>query len=1032
MSERMICCVFALSLVGLMAGPGDAQIEPDNVLGAWLLDEGNGDTTTDASGNGHDGTLMGSPGWVAGNFGNALEFDGTATYVDCGSADTLNVETFSVSFWCNIPSTQGWNHMISRGSHGAAGSPGSVNWGVMMFDAQETILFETFNDTAWTGISATTSTGEWHHVVATYDGDTMQLFHDGALAASQSGAGILLDESRSFVIGARSDAGSGGEPFIGRIDEVGYFDVIVTPEDIDTIMNNGLAEVLGGSDVAVDPQPAHGEIDVPRDRVLGWTPGIFANTHNVYIGTVFEDVDAASVANPLGVLVSENQAANTFDAARVYDFGQTYFWRVDEVNGTPDKTVFKGGVWSFTAEPYAIQIPGSSIAVTASSFANDFSTPENTINGSGLGADDTHAISSEAMWFTGAVDLDPWIQYEFDSVQKLETMRVWNSNSAAEIAIGWGAKDVEIAYSKDGENWEVLADASQLSRAPGSPTYNQYDVIDFGGVAAKYVRINIASNWGGILMSYSLSEVQFDMIPAQARTPGPALGSTGVLPNATVSWRAGREAAQHTIYMSEDENAVADGLASSSTSGTNSLDLGSFDIEMGTTYYWRVDEVNEADDVSVWPGPVWSFSTVAALVVDDFEGYRNSSPDRPFQTWLDGFGYSADEFFPAAYGGNGTGAGIGHDIWSLSSPYYDGDIMETSSTIAGSGQSMPFYYTNTGGTASETSRTFAVPQDWTVGGAKTLSVSFRGTAGNTGTLYVKINNTKLTYPRDASNIAFGAWQAWNIDLSTVNTNLESITNMAIGVDGSGASGMVLFDDITLHAEAGEVITPVDPGTSGLVALLAFEGNFNDSSGNGHIGTVVGAGGTQIVSDPDRGQVLSLPGGDDQYVEIGAVGINGTMPRTIGCWAKAANTSIPDWTLIFGFTGKTVEDGSGGNGSHFNIGSLGGPGGIGAHCWGWEETMVSDQEGLDWHHYAMTYDGTTIAYFLDGIAMDSDLAKSNVQDLSTSGDRVFIGSRVTQTSSFPGNVDDAVIYDRALSAEEILWIAGRTSPVDKPF
>ncbi|NQV35677.1 MAG: LamG domain-containing protein, partial [Phycisphaeraceae bacterium] len=345
---------------------------------------------------------------------------------------------------------------------------------------------------------------------------------------------------------------------------------------------------------------------------------------------------------------------------------------------------------------------------------------------------------------------------------------------------------------------------------------------------------------------------------------------------------------------------------------------------------------------------------------------------------------------------------------------------------------MPFYYGNTGGTASETQREFAVPQDWTVGGAKTLSIAFHGTAGNTGTLYVKINGVKLTYPRDASNIALGVWQAWNIDLSTVSTNLQSVTKMAIGVDGSGASGMVLIDDIRLHAETGEVITPADPGANGLVALYTFEGNFNDSSGNGHNGTVVGADGTAVVSDPDRGQVLSLPGGDDQYVEIGAVGISGNMPRTIGCWAKAANTSILDWTLIFGFTGKTVEDGSGGNGSHFNIGSLGGPGGIGAHCWGWEETMVSDQEGLNWHHYAMTYDGTTIAYFLDGIQMDSDAGKSNVQDLSTSGDRVHIGSRVTQTSSFPGNVDDAVIYDRALSAEEILWIAGRTTPVDKPF
>ncbi|NQV33120.1 MAG: LamG domain-containing protein, partial [Phycisphaeraceae bacterium] len=576
----------------------------------------------------------------------------------------------------------------------------------------------------------------------------------------------------------------------------------------------------------------------------------------------------------------------------------------------------------------------------------------------------------------------------------------------------------------------VLEGATQFSRAPGLPTHNQYDEIAFDGVPAKVVRLNIANNWGGLLMSYSLSEVQFNMIPAQARTPVPASGSTDVLPNAIVTWRAGREAGQHTIYAGTDENAVADGSAPSVTSSTNSLDLTPLDLQMGETYYWRVDEVNEAEATTVWAGSVWSLSTAASVIVEDFESYGNLSPNRPFQYWLDGFGYSSDEFFTTGYGGNGTGAGIGHDIWSLSSPHYDGDLMETTSTISGSSQSMPFYYGNSGGVASQTERTFASPQDWTVGAAQTLSIAFRGQIGNTGTLYVIINSTKVTYPRDAANIAIGSWQAWNIDLSSVNTNLQSVTKLVIGVDGSNASGMVLIDDITLHAETGGIINPVDPGSNGLVALYTFEGNFNDSSGNGHDGTVVGLNGTEVIQDPTRGQVLGLPGGEDQFVEIGAVGISGTMPRTIACWAKADSTDITDWTLIFGFTGQA--DATGGNGSHFNLGSLGGPGGIGAHAWGWEETMISDQEGLDWHHYAMTYDGTTIAYFLDGAQIDSDLAKSNVQDLSPSGDRVHIGSRVTQTSSFPGSVDDAAIYDRVLSAEEVLWMAGVTTPIDKPF
>ena len=60
-------------------------------------------------------------------------------------------------------------------------------------------------------------------------------------------------------------------------------------------------------------------------------------------------------------------------------------------------------------------------------------------------------------------------------------------------------------------------------------------------------------------------------------------------------------------------------------------------------------------------------------------------------------------------------------------------------------------------------------------------------------------------------------------------------------------------------------------------------------------------------------------------------------------------------------------------------------------------------------------------------MDTDPAKSNVQDLSISSDRVHIGSRITQTSSFPGLVDEAVIYGRRLFPDaEIAWLAGSSS------
>ncbi|NQV31595.1 MAG: discoidin domain-containing protein, partial [Phycisphaeraceae bacterium] len=330
--------------------------------------------------------------------------------------------------------------------------------------------------------------------------------------------------------------------------------------------------------VASTPSPGNEDDDVPHNVILGWRPGSPSIVkHDVYFGTTFEDVNNASA------LVSLGQDVNTFDVGAL-GFGQTYYWRVDEVNSAPDNTLFKGEIWSFTTEPYSIQIPGSSIAVTASSSSNEFSQPEKTFDGSGLGADGSHGITPETMWFTAAVDLDPWIQYKFQTVRKLDTVKIWNSNSSAEIAIGWGIKDVQIEYSVDGENWDVLEGAAQLTRAPGLPTYSQYDTIDFGGVAARQVRLNIQSNWGGILMSYGLSEVQFYMIPAEARSPVPASGSVDVLPSTVAQWRAGREAAQHTIYVGTDVDTVADGSSPSVITNTNSLDLASLDLELGATY----------------------------------------------------------------------------------------------------------------------------------------------------------------------------------------------------------------------------------------------------------------------------------------------------------------------------------------------------------------------------------------------------------------------------------------------------------------
>jgi len=985
-------------LMVFMTGLAHAEL-----VGHWTFDDG---AAVDMSGNGNDGTVQGDPQWIGGYKGGlALECDGDGDYIDTGNADDLAVWT--ICCWAKSPQ-----------------APSDHSFGGPIHRNQNYILQWDHSSPTFRGAAVVTDAGGWHaasfgdlssetwyHLAATYDGENLKAYVNGKLLTDNADpSGPPKADTNTAKLGKHA---SDAHFFNGVVDDAYIYNEALDEAQIKRLMQK--------EPVAFTPNPKNEAVDVIRDVTLEWTPGEFAFTHNIYFGTAFDDVNDATVPTVAGLDV------NSFDLGRL-DFGKTYFWRIDEVNGTPDKSVFKGDVWSFEVEPYSIPIPGDTVAVTASSASNEFSQPEKTIDGSGLEADGSHAITPETMWFTASVDLDPWIQFELDAVRKLDSMRVWNSNGSAEIAIGWGVKDVIIEYSVDGENWDALADAHQFSRAPGLPTYKEYDTIDFGGAAAKYVRLNIQSNWGGILMSYGLSEVQFSMIPAETRTPDPESGAVDVLPTSVVQWRAGREAAQHTIYVGTDINAVAEGLTPSVSSPTNSLDTTSLDLQLGETYYWRVDEVNDSQVPSVWAGPVWSLSTPAALVVDDFESYSNLSPDRPFQTWLDGIGYSADDFFPVAFNGNGTGAAIGHDIWSVSSPHFDGTIMETSNTIAGSSQSMPFYYTNTGGVASQTERTFAVSQDWTIGGAKTLSIAFSGQADNTGTLYAKINGVQVTYPRDATNIAKSVWQVFNIDLSAINTNLSSVTTLSIGVDGAGASGMLLIDDIVLHPEVGQVITPVDPGIANLVGFWNFDAGSGtvvaDSSGHGNSGAVEGGGEANAWVPGQKGTAISTSA--SAYVNVPAAAWSSIDTQfTVSFWAKGDVELGNNWTFFAGNTGRIVS-------GHLPWGSQ-----VifdTTENWNSERVVVDaaeDELRGQWRHWTFVRNAETgeKKLYLDGVLYGSADASA---DPITGIDRFFIGSGDAGGDPYVGLIDEFQLYDKALSAGEISWLAGRTTPIDKPF
>jgi hypothetical protein len=134
--------------------------------------------------------------------------------------------------------------------------------------------------------------------------------------------------------------------------------------------------------------------------------------------------------------------------------------------------------------------------------------------------------------------------------------------------------------------------------------------------------------------------------------------------DATLNWRAGRGSAVHEVYFGTDPNALE--LAGAVEEATLVPEA----LHFGATYYWRIDEVNEAEPISVWAGDLWSFATLDYATIEDFESY-NDDDNRIYDTWLDGWV-------------NETGSTVG---------YLEEPFAETSIVNSGR-QSMPLQYDN--------------------------------------------------------------------------------------------------------------------------------------------------------------------------------------------------------------------------------------------------------------------------------------------------------------------------------------------------
>jgi hypothetical protein len=815
---------------------------------------------------------------------------------------------------------------------------------------------------------------------------------------------------------------------------------------------NGFEMTKVNTALAKLPMPIDGATDVYAPVVLSWVAGdstAATNGHKVFLSDNFADVNNGLAAAERGIVSDP-----VFDTAALgftLQFSTTYYWRVDQA-GTPGGPWSPGVVWRFTMEHYSVAIPGALITATADS--NDVGQgPENTVNGLGLNAGGLHSVELANMWLSRAAAAGPAsIQYKFDESYKLHQVWIWNHNSVLEPGIGFGVKDATIQYSTDGSNWVTLGTTHVFNPAPGAAGYAHNTTIDFDGVVAKYVKITANSNWGGKVAQYGLSEVRFFYVPVWAREPNPASGAADTeMDNVTLSWRPGREAASHNVYFSSSRQAVMNGDALVGTVSQASYDSG--ELQLGQTYYWKVNEVNTFETHTLWQGDVWDFSTEQYLVVDDFESYDDDyeNYNRIFQVWIDGVGYSQPE---PGRPGNGSGAIIGTNL----APWVEQTIVHSVGR-----QSMPFYYNNTVASYSEATANvadLAAGQDWTKYGIKALTLWFHGDPNNSATerMYVKLNGSKVAYDGDPVNLTQRKWHEWNIDLKDfAGVNLSNVTQLSIGFErsgGAGGSGVVYFDDIRLHParcladirqpgadlnddcvvdrldlqiianqwlSSGLLVTPTQPSTAGIVAHYEFEGTTNDSAGVNHgIAT-----GDPIFAAGKVGQAIDLDGLNDYVAVEGSY----LLP----------SYSVALWFRVDGGTGNrdllSAYDSAGGHGILLEVtgsGALrflhrfpfGTQGGTNIY------TSTTYADGT-WYHAAIVKSADTMTLYVNGQRIGS--AEDNTQ-FSQALQRLTLGvlKHDNLTRYFPGAFDDVYLFSRALMYGEVAGLAGRTEPFSESF
>ncbi len=676
----------------------------------------------------------------------------------------------------------------------------------------------------------------------------------------------------------------------------------------------------------------------------------------------------------------------------------------------------------------------------------------------GMGVSGQFPVRAEpAQWLVGpppseytAVTLpaDEWVDLSFSG------RLVPHDGNDIEL-LEWGrAGEQALVFLTDGDAQEYLVGLAKALNTGGQLT-SQIDLkypavpLPFAPRALRVVALDDKGSSPGFDLASVRAWVSHDC-DTTAQLPNPVSGALRVLPDAKLNWTSACRAREHIVYLAADESQVR-AAAQEAWKGRQTRDANVFDpggLTLGRTYYWRIDEV--LDDNSVAAGPVWRFTVDDHLLVDDFESYDTEGWSPIDSAWVT----------PGAppYGSNRASLRLA-----------------TQSVWHSCRQSMTFQYYYDAGSYSEVYRLFRQPQDWARVGVRSVRVWVYGAAGNAtaGELYVSVYDShggRGTVPLiipDNALLTQPVWTACRASLAGFSSvDLNDVSAMGVGlrlpsgVPNRSYAGTINVDDITLYPPLcldsrrpaadtnGDCVidykdvrqmasqwlagrTNVYPISEPNMPILwyAFDGDTLDSAGaatgliEGRPAFVTGKHG-QAIAFRNVGDVIEIP--PENIPDLFA---STREAITIAFWQVGDDSPHLNDTICCSDYGYGQSDPS----IAINLGCWKNPGQYRWDCgtpWSFANRVAgAHHDKLEWtgrwNHWAFTKDIRVgpagargrMEIYLNGVLYDSRTGT----DAPIEGIKSFEIGRGWY-GRYDGLLDDFQIYDYALSAPEVAYLA----------